>query len=183
LSEIGNLVARVIADFGRIDCLVNAAGIANTDTILTVSLATWERVHTINLRAPMLLIQEVAQHMIERGGGGKIVNLSSSSAYRADLTCFPAYSTSKAGIDALTRSAAAALGAYDINVNSVVPGVTLTPMVGDIDPAYAVRGPLANLVQRLSVPEDVAGVIVFLCSDLARQITAQTIHTSAGNIV
>jgi NAD(P)-dependent dehydrogenase (short-subunit alcohol dehydrogenase family) len=183
LSGIEGLVASVIGDFGHIDCLVNAAGIANTDTILTVTLETWERVHTINLRAPMLLIQAVGKHMIERGEGGKIVNLSSSSAYRADLTCFPAYSSSKAGIDALTRSAAAVLGPHNINVNSVVPGVTITPMVGNIDPQYAVSGPLANLLQRLSMPEDVANIVAFLCSPLARQITAQSIHSSAGNIV
>lgn len=183
LADIDELVISVIADFSHIDCLVNAAGVASTDTILTVSLETWDRVHAINLRAPMMLIQAVSRHMIERRRGGKIINVSSSSAYCANFTCFPAYTSSKAGLDALTRSAAATLGPHDINVNSVVPGVTITPMVGNIDSEHAVSGPLSNLMHRWSLPSDVANTVVFLCSPLSRQITAQTIHTSAGNIV
>ena len=84
-------------------------------------------VHTVNLKAPMLLMKHVARQMIDRGGGGRIVNLSSSSAFRARNSPIP-YATSKAAIVQLTRSAAPELGRYDINVNAIAPGITATAM-------------------------------------------------------
>jgi NAD(P)-dependent dehydrogenase (short-subunit alcohol dehydrogenase family) len=125
--------------------------------------------------------------MVERGGGGRIISVSSSAGFRAVFT-HPVYSSSKAGIDALTRSMASALGEHGINVNAVAPGLTATRMGAGIgDEAAQQRavesGPLANLLQRVSQPEDVAEVIAFLCLPESRQITGQTIHTSAGNVV
>jgi NAD(P)-dependent dehydrogenase (short-subunit alcohol dehydrogenase family) len=125
--------------------------------------------------------------MIERGGGGRIINLSSSSAFRARNSPL-AYASSKAALVQLTRSAAAELGPHDINVNAVAPGITATPMTQVIGNAEALQrvassGPLENLFHRVSQPEDVAAVILFLCLPASRQITGQTIHTSAGAVV
>jgi NAD(P)-dependent dehydrogenase (short-subunit alcohol dehydrogenase family) len=187
-DEITRCVDEVLARLGRIDILVNCAGVTSDDPLLTMSLDAWDRIHAVNLRAAFLLIQGVGRHMVERGGGGRIVNVSSSSAFRAERTN-AAYAASKAGIVALTRTAAAELGRHGINVNAVAPGLTRTPMtepyLGDDDGFEdAVRaGPLANLLHRVSTPADVAAVIVFLCLDASRQITAQTIHTSAGAVV
>jgi NAD(P)-dependent dehydrogenase (short-subunit alcohol dehydrogenase family) len=88
----------------------------------------------------------------------------------------------------LTRSVAAALGPHGINVNAVAPGLTATAMghrLGDDAALQAAveAGPLANLLRRFSTPDDVAGVIVWLCTPDAAQLTGQTIHTSAGNVV
>jgi NAD(P)-dependent dehydrogenase (short-subunit alcohol dehydrogenase family) len=187
-AAIAPVVERVLAAFGRIDLLVNAAGIyGERATILEVDVEDWDRVHAVNLKAPMLLMQAVARHMLERGGGGRIVNVSSSSAFRGMASPAP-YGTSKAGLVQLTRSAAAELAPYDINVNAVAPGLTATPLTSSIGGEEAHQdavesGPLANLFQRVSLPEDVAETIVFLCLPASRQITAQTLHTSAGSVL
>ena len=181
-------VAEVLAAFGRIDILVNCAGISGEQgSILEQSEENWDRVHQVNLKAPFLLMQHVGRHMVERGGGGRIVNVSSSSAFRARQS-IPPYGSSKAALVQLTRSAAADLGPYEINVNAVAPGLTATAMTGALGDDDALgelvtEGPLANLFQRVSQPADVAAAILFLCLPASRQITAQTIHTSAGAVV
>jgi len=187
-SRIPDAVARVIEHFGRIDILINCAGVAGKfQSLLEMDEANWDFVQTVNLKAPMLLMKHVARHMIGRGGGGRIVNISSSSAFRARNSPI-AYASSKAAIVQLTRSAAAELGPHDINVNAVAPGITATAMtrvLGDADALQRVAssGPLENLFHRVSQPEDVAAAVVFLCLPGSRQITGQTIHTSAGAVV
>ena len=191
LADVGSvesLTDEVVGSFGRIDILVNSAGVSGAPhSSVDFSNEKYELVTAINLRAPFLLTRAVGQHMIGRGGGGKIINLSSSGAFRA--TYAPAiYAATKAGINGLTRAAAADLGPYDINVNAVAPGLTDTPMnagIGGPDKlaAATASGPLSNLLKRYSEPEDVANVIVFLCLPDSRQITGQVIHTSAGLVV
>jgi NAD(P)-dependent dehydrogenase (short-subunit alcohol dehydrogenase family) len=187
-AEIAPTVARVLEQLGRIDILINNAGVTGRfQTLLEMDEENWDSVLSVNLKAAMLLIKHVARHMIERGGGGRIVNLSSSSAFRARNSPL-AYASSKAALVQLTRSAAAELGPHDINVNAVAPGITATPMTQVIGNAEALQraassGPLENLFHRVSQPEDVAAVILFLCLPASRQITGQTIHTSAGAVV
>jgi NAD(P)-dependent dehydrogenase (short-subunit alcohol dehydrogenase family) len=187
-DAIEPLVAAILGDLGRIDVLVNSAGLSGAPhNVLDFTDEKFDLVVAVNLRAPFILTRAVANHMVERGGEGRIVNVSSSAAFRA--TSSPAiYAATKAGINGLTRASAADLGPHGINVNSVAPGLTRTPMVaqpgGDDALAQAAKhGPLANLVQRLSEPEDVANVIVFLCLPESRQITGQVLHTSAGLVV
>ncbi len=185
---IATTVERVIQQFGRIDILVNAAGVAGRfQTLVEQEESEWDFIHTINLKASMLMMKYVARHMIDRGGGGRIVNISSSSAFRARQSPI-AYASSKAAIVQLTRSAAAELGKHDINVNAIAPGITATGMtrvLGDNEALQRVAsaGPLENLFHRVSLPEDVAAVIVFLCLPGSRQITGQTLHTSAGAVI
>jgi NAD(P)-dependent dehydrogenase (short-subunit alcohol dehydrogenase family) len=185
--------ARVVADalaaFGRVDILVNAAGITgDVASVLELAPPQWDVVFAVNTRAPYLMIQHVARHMVAAGHGGRIVNLASGSAFRAVNTPI-AYGSSKAALVGLTRCVAAQLAPYDINVNAVAPGVTDTPMMAPYrDPDQGLQplvteGPLANMFARVSRPEDVAAVVTFLCLPESRQITAQTIHTSAGAIV
>jgi NAD(P)-dependent dehydrogenase (short-subunit alcohol dehydrogenase family) len=187
-QRISESVTSVLQEFGRIDFLINCAGVAGKfQTLLEIDDHNWDFVHAVNLKAPMLLMQQVARHMIDRGGGGRIINISSSSAFRARNSPI-AYATSKAAIVQLTRSAAAELGRYDINVNAIAPGITATAMTRTIGDAEALQrvassGPLENLFHRVSQPEDVAAAVLFLCTSGSRQITGQTIHTSAGAVV
>ncbi len=184
-SQIAPAVARVIQQLGRVDILVNCAGVTGRfQTLLDMEEDNWDFVQGVNLKAAMLMMKHVAKHMIERGGGGRIVNISSSSAFRARNSPI-AYASSKAALVQLTRSTAAELGVHDINVNAVAPGITATGMTQVIGNAEALQrvassGPLENLFHRVSQPEDVAAAIVFLCLPASRQITGQTSHTRAG---
>jgi len=185
-SGIPSAVSQVLAELGRIDILVNCAGLTgDIHTILDMDDETWDLVHTVNLKAPMLLMKHVAKHMIERGGGGRIVNVSSSSAFRARSRV--AYASAKAALVHLTHCAAAEFGPHDINVNSVAPGLTATPMTLSKGMEALQRevsgGRLENFLKRVSLPEDVAATILFLCLPGSRQITGQTIHTSAGSVI
>jgi NAD(P)-dependent dehydrogenase (short-subunit alcohol dehydrogenase family) len=187
-SAIDPLVADVVADLGPVDILVNSAGVTGgPHSSLDFGDDAFDLVMSINVRAPFLLTRAVGSRMVERGQGGRIVNLSSSGAFRA--TFAPAlYAASKSAINGLTRASAADLGRHGVNVNAVAPGMTKTPMTSGIggDDAYeriVSAGPLENLLHRPSEPEDVAGVIVFLCLPQSRQITGQVIHTSAGLVV
>lgn len=171
-----------------VDILVNAAGVTGEgSSLLETTEATWDFVHAVNSTAPFLLMREIGRHMVERGDGGRIVNITSSSAHRA-LSSRASYGSSKAALAQLTRIAAAELGAHDINVNAIAPGLTRTPIV---DRAFTperlaaalTAGPIANLLGRISEPEDIAAVALFLCQPASRQITGQTVHVSAGAIV
>jgi NAD(P)-dependent dehydrogenase (short-subunit alcohol dehydrogenase family) len=191
ISSIPSLVSQVVAAMSRIDILVNCAGVSGvigaTQQITRVTDDTYETVMAVNLHAPFALTREVGLHMVERGGGGRIVNVSSSAAFQG-LGVPAVYAASKAGINALTRVSAAELAPHRINVNAVAPGVTRTPMTGegltdsDYD-ALVSSGPLENFTHRAADPGEVARVIRFLCLDDSVQITGQVIHTSAGGIV
>jgi len=189
VEKLPGLVESILADHGHIDVLVNLAAYRHLpDKLIPASPEIWARTLTINLTAPAVLIAAVAPGMIKGGRGGWIVNVSSSSAFRAAGDPPVAYASSKAGLGALTRAAAAELGPHDINVNIVSPGATRSGMAvragasGRLD-ELARSGPVSNLMKRASEPEDVASVIAFLCSPASRQITGQIIHTSAGLVV
>ncbi|MGE0233465.1 MAG: SDR family NAD(P)-dependent oxidoreductase [Flavobacteriaceae bacterium] len=188
-QTLGAIVDDIAARFGRIDILVNSAGMTDhANSLINFDAAQFDLVQRLNLMAPLELVRHAARHMIAQGQGGRIVNVSSSSAHRAIFT-FPGYAMSKAALEQLTRTAAWELGPHDINVNTVAPGVTETPLaLGSLPDRSALdraasEGPLANLLKRISQPEDVSGVITFLCLPASRQITGQTVHTSAGSVV
>jgi NAD(P)-dependent dehydrogenase (short-subunit alcohol dehydrogenase family) len=187
LDALAPALESVAAEVGEIGVLVSCAGITGqpaATSFFETGTATWDAVFRVNAQAPFVLMQLVGRRMIAAGIAGRIVNITSSGAFRA--RALPAYSASKAALGQLTRVAAAELAPHGITVNNVAPGLTATKIVADIHPDLegAVRqGPLANLTERVSEPEDVAAAIAFLCLPEARQIVAQTIHTSAGAVV
>jgi NAD(P)-dependent dehydrogenase (short-subunit alcohol dehydrogenase family) len=188
VADVRAIVPQVLEQLGSVDVLVNSAGVADTTPFLEQTLESFEAVVALDLRAPFLLSQDAGRAMIAGGRGGRIVNLSSSSAFRAQLIG-PAYASAKGGLNALTRTMAGALGPYGITVNAVVPGLTNTRMARVNFPdeeamaAAVAEGPLRNLLGRVTEAEDVAAAVVFLCTPAARQITGQMIHVSAGAVV
>lgn len=165
--------------FGRIDALVNNAGIAVFKPILDVTLEEWQRVMAVNLTGPFLMTQAVAPMMRDQGGGA-IVNITSISGLRAS-TLRVAYGTSKAGLAHLTRQQAAELGEYGIRVNAVAPGPVDTAM------AKAVHTPEIRAdyhdhipLNRYGAETELANAICFLCGDQAGYITGQVIAVDGG---
>jgi NAD(P)-dependent dehydrogenase (short-subunit alcohol dehydrogenase family) len=194
VERIGPAVEQVVDALGAVDILVNNAAVrgreapAGRSGLFDIDADDWDLVHAVNVRAPFLLVQAVGRHMVERGRGGRIVNVTSSAAFQA-ARCSTHYASSKAALTSLTRTAAADLGPHGITVNAVAPSLTRTAYraerLGD-DGAFeriVSEGPMANLLHRVTEPEDVADAVLFLCGPESRQITGQTIHTSAGFIV
>jgi NAD(P)-dependent dehydrogenase (short-subunit alcohol dehydrogenase family) len=192
-DAIGPAVESVLERLGAIDILVNNAGVRGLDAplgrsgLFEIDLENWEFVQAVNVRAPFLLTQAVGRHMIDRGEGGRIVNVTSSAAFMA-ANCSIHYAASKAALTSLTRTSAADLGPHGINVNAVAPALTRTEyrlrMGGDEVLQRSVsQGRMENLLHSVADPDDVAAVVLFLCLPASRQITGQTIHTSAGLIV
>jgi NAD(P)-dependent dehydrogenase (short-subunit alcohol dehydrogenase family) len=185
-AKTSALVDSVVERLGRVDILINSAGVGSAANLLDATAELWDEQYAVNLLAPFLLMQAAGRQMIAQGDGGRIVNLSSSSAFRADAGC--AYAAVKSAVAVLARTAAKDLGAHGITVNAIAPGLTRTPMVTgaglmDAVDQLVLQGPLANLTRRVSEAEDIAATILFLCMPAARQITAQIIHVSAGAVV
>lgn len=192
LSDVPRLpevFAKAVAGLGHIDVLVNSAALTGgTLDLLEVTPDEMALTYAMNVTVPLVLMQQFARHVIDRGVNGRIVNMSSSSAFRARSTR-AAYGSSKAALSALTRIAAAQMGTHDINVNAVAPGLTRTPALAKAVPhseeqltLMVTEGPNANFLSRVSEPQDIASVVLFLCSEGARQITGQTLQVSAGTI-
>ncbi len=167
------------AQFGRLDALVNNAGIAIFKPILDVSYEDWSRVLAVNLTGPFLCAQAAAPLMRDTGGGA-IVNITSISGLRAS-TLRTAYGTSKAGLAHLTQQQAVEFAPLNIRVNAVAPGPVDTAMAKavhtpDIRAAYHDAIPL----NRYGLETELAEAIFFLCSERASYITGQTIAVDGG---
>ncbi|MBM3645229.1 MAG: SDR family oxidoreductase [Alphaproteobacteria bacterium] len=178
-DAIAAAVDRTMARFGRIDALVNNAGIAIFKPMLDVTLAEWQRVLAINLTAPFLLSQTVAPIMRDQGGGA-IVNITSISGLRAS-TLRVAYGTSKAALAHLTLQQAVELGEVGIRVNAVAPGPVDTAM------AKAVHTPAIRTdyhdhipLNRYGLETELADAVFFLCSERASYITGQVLAVDGG---
>jgi NAD(P)-dependent dehydrogenase (short-subunit alcohol dehydrogenase family) len=183
LSQVDRLVSETLATFGRIDVLVNAAGIIKNGNVENTTLDDWDKMMNINLRSVFYLIQKCVQHLAETKGS--IVNVSSVTGLRA----FPnvlAYCVSKAGIDQLTRCVALELASKGIRVNAVNPGVVVTNlhkrggMAEEDYEKFLENAKNSHPLGRPGTPEDVAELIYFLASGKASWITGGTYEVDGG---
>jgi len=175
-------VRRAAADIGHADVLVHAAAAFDRAPLAEIDLATWRRVHAVNVEAALLLAQAFAPGMAERGWG-RIVHVVSDTIWSPPHPELLAYVTSKSALIGLTRTLAVTLGGHGVTVNAVAPGLTPTPAAreGVERQAFdAVRARQA--LPRALVPEDVAGTVAFLCTDVAQAITGQTLNVDGGLI-
>jgi len=166
--------------FGRLDIVVNNAGMRGVHAYLDHPLDVWERTQDVNLRAPFLICQAAARHMVVQGQG-RIVNITSSAA-TLGFKNRSAYNASKAGLEMLTKSIALELGVHGIRCNAVAPGVIETPInsaylkASEITPIIVDGTPVGHWGQ----PEDVAAAVVFLCQPSADFINGAILAVDGG---
>ena len=177
--DVQAAIDRVAQRFGRIDVLVNNAGIAVFKPILETTFEEWSRVLAVNLGGPFLCTQACAPVMLANAGGS-VVNIGSISGLRAS-TLRTAYGTSKAGLAHLTKQQAAELGTMGIRVNAVAPGPVDTSMAKQVHtPAIRADYHDAIPLNRYGSEQEVAEAVWFLCSDAASYVNGQTLAVDGG---
>ena len=178
-DEVKNMIKKTIEKFGRIDVLVNNAGILISATFLKTNEEIWDRTMDINLKGVFLCSKEVAPIMQDQKMG-KIINISSICGLgERSALGNTAYVVSKAGVIGLTRSLAVNLGPT-INVNTICPGLTDTDMVATLDPERVKAGAEESILKRIGKPKDIANAALFLASDESDFITGEIISVSGG---
>jgi len=172
--------SRAVAEHGRVDGLVNAAGTWTTGALGRVPLAEWERTLAVNLTALFLTCSHALPHMAEQGRGA-IVNVASLAALRAPKVSSAAYAASKGGVLAFTRAVAAEGGPYGVRCNAVSPGAIETPMLtGTVDAETLARYGEQAALGRLGAAEEVAAAIRFLLSDAASFVNGANLEVTGG---
>lgn len=177
-EEINSLVKNIIDLEGQIDILVNNAGIVSDGPFLMMDEEKWHRVLDINLSGTFLISKIVGKYMIKRKTG-RIINISSVVAKMGGKGQAN-YIASKAAIEGLTRALAIELAPRGILVNAIAPGVIETEMTSEIREKYSEHILNKILLKRIGKPEDVSGVVAFLCSPAANYITGQVITVDGG---
>jgi glucose 1-dehydrogenase len=180
-ASVAQLLDATLTRFGRLDVLVNNAGIIDYAPVLELTEAAWDRVLAVNLKGAFLCAQAAAAAMAERGAAGIVVNVTSISAELPEPDCLH-YGVSKAGLAYLTRALALGLAPCGIRVVAVAPGTIRTPMNSDLlrDPAV-VESRLATIpLRRFGEPVDIADAVAFLVSDAARYVTGSTLYVEVG---
>ncbi len=178
-KQVNPAIKAVAKQFGRIDALVNNAGIAVFKPVLKTSVAEWRRVLAVNLDGAFICTHACAPVML-KGGGGAVVNIASISGLRAS-TLRVAYGTSKAALIHLTKQYAAELGTVGIRVNCVAPGPVDTEMAKRVH-SPAIRQDYHDTIplNRYGTPEEIAATVYFLCSKDASYVNGQTLAADGG---
>jgi 3-oxoacyl-[acyl-carrier protein] reductase len=177
-KEVDSFFAQAAERLGGVHFLVNNAGVTHDGALWRLSPEAWQEVMDTNVTGAFNCIQAVAGAMRAQRYG-KIVNIASHQAYRPGFG-IANYTASKAALIGLTKSAAVDLGPSNINVNAVAPGFVKTELLRKLPREVLERAEHESVLGRVAEPEDIARVIVFLCSEAARHITGQTIVVDGG---
>ena len=189
-ASIDAAVARTADWGGGIDILLNNAAIFDLAPIAEITRESYERIFAVNVAGTLFTLQAVARRMIAQGRGGRIINMASQAGRRGEALV-AVYCASKAAVISLTQSAGLDLIRHGINVNGIAPGVVDTPMWDEVDALFAKyeHKPLGQKKRevgqgvpfgRMGRPEDLTGMAVFLASDEAAYIVAQTYNVDGG---
>jgi len=177
-------IAAAVSGFGRLDVLLDCAGVSQTASFLDLDPGEWNRVIAVNLTGMFHLGQAAARQMVSQGNGGSIINVTSQLAEVARPER-AAYVASKGGGRSLTQAMALELAPHGIRVNAIAPGPTLTGLTraSYADPERR-RATIAQIpLGRLGEPEDIVGAILFLASDESRWVTGSTVTVDGGYLV
>jgi glucose 1-dehydrogenase len=180
-DQVEAMFGRVLDEFGRLDVLINNAGIQKVAASHEIEMADFDRVLSVDVRGPFLCAREAIRHFLSRPGGGVILNNSSVHETIPKPKYLP-YSVSKGGLENMTRTLALEYAGRGIRVNAVGPGAVVTPInKAWIDDPKA-RGEVESHIPmgRAACPEEIASVFAFLASDDASYITGQTIYACGG---
>jgi NAD(P)-dependent dehydrogenase (short-subunit alcohol dehydrogenase family) len=190
-ADVIAMIEAGTATTGRVDVLVNNAGIFPKYNFTDLTVAAWDEIQAVNLRGVFLCMREAIKVMLDDGRGGSIVNISSVSSLQAAVYSNQAYGASKAGVSNLTRSCALEFAADKIRVNAVLPGGVLTEGAAAARTAPNLSGPLKGPLTnpdrmplgRPATPDDIARATLFLASPAADYITGQLLAVDGGFMV
>ena len=180
-DDISRLIESVMKKAGRIDTLLNVAGVNVRKRVETYTVAEYDHIMNINLKGAFLVAQAVGQQMIAQGKGGTIVNIDSLNTFAPLMGVLP-YAMSKAGLGMMTRGMGMEWGCHNIRVNAIAPGFILTDLTQKLwsDPTMQAWGQANTPLKRLGKPEDLVGAALFLASDASRYMTGQVIYVDGG---
>jgi D-sorbitol dehydrogenase (acceptor) len=190
-DSIASLIQSAEAKFGTVEVLFNNAAVFNLKPLLEASEAEYDQIFNVNVKGMFFVMQAVLARMAEAGKKGCVVNMASQAGRRGE-PLVAHYCASKAAVISYTQSAALAMAPHGIRVNGIAPGVVDTPMWATVDALFARYENLAIGAKKKAVgeavplgrmgdPEDICGAAIFLASDEARYITAQTLNVDGGN--
>ena len=181
-AEVEGFVARVEAETGRIDVLVNNAGIHPLHTIDRIDVTEWDRVLAVNLRSCFLFSRAVLPGMRERGFG-RIISVASEAGKGGGTISAPHYAASKGAILAFTRNLARQVGTAGVTVNAIAPGRIATAMAGAVSPEENQVFIDRSAVKRLGDPAEAAHAVAFLADPASGFITGETINVNGGTLM
>jgi D-sorbitol dehydrogenase (acceptor) len=192
-ASIAAMMTAAQQNFGTIDVLFNNAAVFDLAPLLDSDEASYERLFAVNVKGMFFVMQSVLKGLIDAGVAGSIINLASQAGRRGEALVSH-YCATKAAVISYTQSAALAMAPHGIRVNAIAPGVVDTPMWAHVDALFAKYENLplgekkkevgrAVPLGRMGRPEDIVGAAVFLASDEAGYVTAQTLNVDGGNVM
>ncbi len=181
--KIENKVNQIISDFGRIDILVNNAGIWKYGEVEKMSIEEWEETIRINLNGTFIF-SKIVIPIMKKNKFGKIINITSTAGQRGE-PFHSHYAASKGGVISFTKSLAAEVGEFNITVNSVAPGWVMSDMTKETfsNDEYKEKVKNDNPLKKIALPEDIAGPVLFLASDLANHINGEILNVNGGSVL
>jgi NAD(P)-dependent dehydrogenase (short-subunit alcohol dehydrogenase family) len=191
VASIDAMIAKTVAEFGRLDIIVNNAGVTRYAFVMDLTETDWDRIHRVNAKGVFFCLQRAAKEMIAQKSGGRIINIASIAGRGHAGSSNVAYAASKGAVMAMTMLAAHQLGPHNINVNAICPGVTRTELGARNSVGRAAsRGITVEAlhaeqeagipIRRANTPDDIAAMAVFLASPGARNITGQAYNVDGG---
>lgn len=180
-TSVQSAVDQVVAEFGHLDVLITAAGIANRIPTEEMPVDVWQKTMDVNVRGTFLACQKAGKQMIKQGGG-KIITIGSVRGFQGNPGGYSGYTTSKAAVHGLTKQLATEWAKYHINVNAIAPALFQTPLTRQVmeDPAlysfHIARIPMG----RIAIPDDFVGAALFLASDASEFMTGAILNVDGG---